>query len=56
MAQPSFDERTQSFLSWFTQLPGATFHPDIQIQDLRARGAGRGIGGSRRGVPGKRER
>lgn len=43
MAQPSFDERTQSFLSWFTQLPGANFHPDIQIQDLRARGAGRGI-------------
>ncbi|KAK8035511.1 hypothetical protein PG993_010506 [Apiospora rasikravindrae] len=43
MAQPSFDERTKSFLNWFTGLPGATFHPDIQIQDLRQSGQGRGI-------------
>ncbi|KAK8032058.1 Ribosomal lysine N-methyltransferase 4 [Apiospora arundinis] len=43
MAQPSFDERTQSFLNWFTALPGATFHPSIQIQDLRQSGQGRGI-------------
>ncbi|KAK8101472.1 hypothetical protein PG999_011846 [Apiospora kogelbergensis] len=43
MANPSFDERTQSFLNWFTALPGATFHPHIQIQDLRQSGQGRGI-------------
>ncbi|KAK7955130.1 Ribosomal lysine N-methyltransferase 4 [Apiospora saccharicola] len=43
MAQLSFDERTQSFLNWFTALPGATFHPSIQIQDLRQSGQGRGI-------------
>ncbi|KAK8110656.1 SET domain-containing protein RMS1 [Apiospora kogelbergensis] len=43
MANPSFDERTLSFLNWFTALPGATFHPHIQIQDLRQSGQGRGI-------------
>ncbi|KAK8041004.1 Ribosomal lysine N-methyltransferase 4 [Apiospora phragmitis] len=43
MAQLSFDDRTQSFLNWFTGLPGATFHPNIQIQDLRQSGQGRGI-------------
>lgn len=42
MAQ-SFDSRTEGFLKWFKSLPGATFHPDIQIQDLRAQDRGRGI-------------
>jgi N-lysine methyltransferase SETD6 len=39
-----FDGGTSNFLSWFKSLPGATFHNDIEIQDLRHRGAGRGIG------------
>ncbi|KAI1860047.1 uncharacterized protein JN550_011731 [Neoarthrinium moseri] len=43
MAQSTFDARTASFLNWFRALPGATFHPSIQIQDLRPRSAGRGI-------------
>ncbi|RKU40145.1 hypothetical protein DL546_000012, partial [Coniochaeta pulveracea] len=43
MASQDFDARTQAFLSWFTALPGATFHPSIQITDLRPRNAGRGI-------------
>ncbi|OAA74246.1 SET domain-containing protein RMS1 [Cordyceps fumosorosea ARSEF 2679] len=38
-----FDETTASFLSWFKQLPGATFSDAIAIQDLRSRSAGRGI-------------
>jgi len=39
-----FSAQTSSFLSWFQALPGATFHPDIAIEDLRGRKAGRGIG------------
>ncbi|KAM3524298.1 hypothetical protein MY4038_007798 [Beauveria bassiana] len=39
----SFDELTARFLSWFKQLPGATFSDAIAIQDLRGRKAGRGI-------------
>ena len=40
----AFTQTTQTFLDWFSALPGATFHNDIRIQDLRHRGAGRGIG------------
>jgi hypothetical protein len=39
-----FDELTARFLGWFKQLPGATFSDAINIQDLRDRKAGRGIG------------
>ncbi|KAJ4158123.1 uncharacterized protein LMH87_008663 [Akanthomyces muscarius] len=39
----SFNELTARFLSWFKQLPGATFSDAIAIQDLRSRKAGRGI-------------
>ncbi|KAK6080103.1 SET domain-containing protein [Seiridium cupressi] len=42
MAQ-TFESRTESFLKWFQSLPGATFHPHIQIQDLRESNRGRGI-------------
>ncbi|KAI0471503.1 SET domain-containing protein [Xylariaceae sp. FL0804] len=38
-----FEAKSASFLEWFKALPGATFHPDIKIQDLRGQGAGRGI-------------
>ncbi|AEO62188.1 uncharacterized protein THITE_2106073 [Thermothielavioides terrestris NRRL 8126] len=38
-----FAEGTRRFTSWFQALPGATFHPDIVVEDLRGRGAGRGI-------------
>ncbi|KAK3938022.1 ribosomal lysine N-methyltransferase [Diplogelasinospora grovesii] len=38
-----FDQCTQFFLQWFRTLPGATFHRDIRIEDLRGRNAGRGI-------------
>lgn len=34
----------RAFLDWFRAWPGTTFHDDIEIVDLRARGAGRGIG------------
>ena len=44
MSAPSFDELTARFLGWFKQLPGATFADAIDIQDLRDRKAGRGIG------------
>lgn len=43
MAQASFDQTTDSFLRWFTSLPGATFSEAIKIVDLRSRNAGRGI-------------
>lgn len=43
-ADSRFLEGTRHFLSWFQSLPGATFHKDIAIEDLRSRNAGRGIG------------
>ncbi|KAI0157957.1 SET domain-containing protein [Hypoxylon sp. FL1284] len=43
MADPGFDSKSVSFLDWFKAWPGATFHPNIEIRDLRAKGAGRGI-------------
>ncbi|KAI1391637.1 SET domain-containing protein [Hypoxylon trugodes] len=43
MSDPTFNSKSASFLDWFKSLPGATFHPNIEIQDLRANGAGRGI-------------
>ncbi|KAB5545482.1 hypothetical protein GE09DRAFT_968499 [Coniochaeta sp. 2T2.1] len=43
MADQDFEQRTRAFLGWFKSLPGATFHKDIQIADLRPRDAGRGI-------------
>jgi len=43
MTDTTFDQKTQAFLDWFKALPGATFHPAIEIQDLRSRNAGRGI-------------
>ncbi|CAK7567680.1 MAG: Ribosomal lysine N-methyltransferase 4 [Sporothrix epigloea] len=38
-----FMQPTRAFLEWFCAWPGTTFHNDIEIVDLRARGAGRGI-------------
>lgn len=43
MADADFERRSQAFLGWFRSLPGATFHQDIKIADLRPRNAGRGI-------------
>ncbi|KAH8847760.1 hypothetical protein MCOR27_001882 [Pyricularia oryzae] len=43
MTGDSFEQRTSAFLQWFKNLPGATFHQNIQITDLRGRNAGRGI-------------
>ncbi|KAI1340761.1 SET domain-containing protein [Xylariaceae sp. FL0016] len=43
MSGSPFENESGSFLNWFKAWPGATFHPDIRIQDLRAHGAGRGI-------------
>ncbi|KAI8959074.1 SET domain-containing protein [Daldinia sp. FL1419] len=43
MSDPNFDAKSASFLEWFKTLPGATFHPNIRIEDLRVNGAGRGI-------------
>ncbi|CAI0648648.1 unnamed protein product [Colletotrichum noveboracense] len=38
-----FQTKSQGFLAWFKSLPGATFHNDIEIVDLRGHNAGRGI-------------
>ncbi|KAL8337162.1 hypothetical protein RB601_008600 [Gaeumannomyces tritici] len=43
MRETDFDKKSQDFLVWFKNLPGATFHDHISIVDLRARNAGRGI-------------
>ncbi|KAI0445099.1 SET domain-containing protein [Xylaria telfairii] len=43
MSDPGFEERTANFLHWFNALPGASFHPDIEIRDLRQNHRGRGI-------------
>lgn len=44
MTQHAFNQKTSEFLSWFMAQPGTTFHDDIEVRDLRERGAGRGIG------------
>ncbi|KAJ9139389.1 Ribosomal lysine N-methyltransferase 4 [Pleurostoma richardsiae] len=41
--EDEYGRRTAAFLAWFKSLPGAYFHPGIEIQDMRSRGAGRGI-------------
>ncbi|KAI1099568.1 SET domain-containing protein [Jackrogersella minutella] len=43
MSDPTFDSKSAAFLDWFRAWPGATFHHDIKIEDLRKNGAGRGI-------------
>ncbi|KAI1422526.1 SET domain-containing protein [Xylaria sp. FL1777] len=43
MSDPVFEEKSAKFLGWFKALPGASFHEDIEIQDLRKNGRGRGI-------------
>lgn len=44
MASDAFAQRSSGFLAWFKAQPGTTFHDDIEIQDLRGKSAGRGIG------------
>ncbi|KUI70208.1 Ribosomal lysine N-methyltransferase 4 [Cytospora mali] len=41
--QTNFESKTSDFLAWFKAQSGTTFHNDIEIQDLRSKGAGRGI-------------
>lgn len=43
MSDPAFEERSANFLHWFKALPGASFHADIEIRDLRQNHRGRGI-------------
>lgn len=43
MTQHTFEQKTSEFLGWFRAQPGTTFHDDIEVRDLRDRGAGRGI-------------
>ncbi|TGJ80530.1 hypothetical protein E0Z10_g8237 [Xylaria hypoxylon] len=43
MSDPIFEGKSANFLDWFKAWPGATFHGDIEIQDLRKNGRGRGI-------------
>ncbi|KAK3373110.1 hypothetical protein B0T24DRAFT_249918 [Lasiosphaeria ovina] len=42
-ADVDFARGTHDFLQWFQALPGATFHKDIKIVDMRHQDAGRGI-------------
>ncbi len=44
MSDPVFEESSADFLHWFKAWPGASFHEDIEIRDLRKEGRGRGIG------------
>lgn len=39
----NFEGQSENFLSWFCSQPGATFHPNLKLVDLRSRNAGRGI-------------
>ncbi len=43
-----FSQKSENFLAWFRSLPGATFHEDVSVRDLRHQNAGRGIGGRTR--------
>ncbi|KAI0396773.1 SET domain-containing protein [Xylariaceae sp. FL0594] len=43
MSDPVFEERSLRFLEWFKAWPGASFHENIEIQDLRNQNRGRGI-------------
>lgn len=43
MSDDTFVLRTHEFLNWFKRQPGTSFHNDIEIADLRSKGAGRGI-------------
>ncbi|KAI1165146.1 SET domain-containing protein [Nemania serpens] len=43
MSDPVFEGNSAQFLNWFRAWPGATFNNDIEIQDLRKNGRGRGI-------------
>ncbi|PNY28969.1 Ribosomal lysine N-methyltransferase 4 [Tolypocladium capitatum] len=43
MSAPSFNDRTDRFLQWFKNLPGAALSDSIEIADLRSRNAGRGM-------------
>ncbi|KAI0426564.1 SET domain-containing protein [Xylaria sp. FL1042] len=43
MSAPDFEEKSGNFLGWFKAWPGASFHEDIEIRDLRKDGRGRGI-------------
>ncbi|KAI3328524.1 SET domain-containing protein [Ustulina deusta] len=43
MSDPVFEESSADFLHWFKAWPGASFHEDIEIRDLRKEGRGRGI-------------
>ncbi|KKY32688.1 putative set domain-containing protein [Diaporthe ampelina] len=43
MTQQTFHQKTSEFSTWFRAQPGTTFHDDIEVRDLRDRGAGRGI-------------
>lgn len=39
-----FDWRSGDLMTWFKQQRGAKVNPSIKLQDLRDRGAGRGVG------------
>ncbi|KAK4130360.1 SET domain-containing protein [Trichocladium antarcticum] len=42
-ANSRFLDGTRSFVGWFRAIPGATFHNNIAVEDLRGQNAGRGI-------------
>ena len=39
-----FDWRSGDLMNWIKQQPGAKVSPCIRLEDLRGRGAGRGVG------------
>ena len=43
-----FVQASTGFVQWFTGWPGTRLNPRIQLADLRAEGAGRGVGKSLR--------
>lgn len=40
----SVDAKAEAFMTWLQKRPGATINPKVQVADLRARNAGRGVG------------
>ena len=39
-----FQQQSDQFMSWLRKQEGVKISPDIELTDLRARGAGRGVG------------
>jgi hypothetical protein len=39
-----FQQQSDNFISWLQATPGVKLNPNLRLADLRASGAGRGVG------------